>query len=292
MNRLISISMKKVWMALFTIGLLCDAASAKTQSDFSLASISVGQTYSDQPLTVSGIVTSVAPSGKLASISVDVLCNGQLTLDHVNWQSEQVSHLVATTSFDAKSTAITYSHYLENWTIRGNYTSWHSTQTQFFNQAVIAEQTHRMPSYAVATSYHYVAGDWHISPGITVQLNHYQNQKIDEERRLTLAQDEALLTSLLLQATYMKPISAERFLMFGSLLRVNQLFYGEAPKRRSGPQFSLSQQNGAERDELFSELSLFVTFDLNKNWSFELDSSVLLDNMSSHSVTWRLGYRF
>jgi hypothetical protein len=292
MNTLVLKAMKKVCVAFIAYNLCFQSASAQDDGEISLAQISVGQTYSNQSFNLSGAITSVAPSGKLVSVSANIFESGQLTIDHVDWQTERIERRLLTTELDAHSTALTYTHFFNQWTLSANYTYWRSKQSQSLADQLIAEQTINTPSYGMGVSYSHFVDNWHISPGFTLQLNHYQTRELDEERTFNLAENESLLASALLQAAYIKPLAQQQYLMLGTLIRINSVFYGDSAKRRSGPQFDLNQRNSAGDDELFAELSLFLSYDLNKNWSLELDSSVLLDDLSSHSVAWRLGYRF
>lgn len=262
--------------------------------------VKVGQSHSDLPLDQSGTLTSVAPSGSYISLAHDINESFRISLDYIDWDKTKISGKLNELTIDSTSYASTLTYFVDSFAVSANYTYWQSDYNESFLNLPINEQTTYAPSYGLAIGYGIFLDEWVVEPSISLQYNEWRyRNKLVKENDLGFAftdslEDETIVLSALLSASRVIQITPDQYLLAGGIIRWNELFQGDGPKRPEGVvSFAGRQSHTYNSDDDYAELSLFITYDITPEWMIELDTSLaFLPKDDYSSFSWRIGYRF
>jgi hypothetical protein len=261
--------------------------------------LKLGQSYSDLPISQSGALTSVSPSGTHISVAHGFSDNIRVNLDYINWDDTQVVNDLTNTNIDSQSFAATASYFINDFAISANYTYWNSDYTQSLDKLTTNQSSHA-PSYGLALGYGiFLNDDWVFEPTIAMQYSQWRYRTTQSDGPMLSGfldelEDETVVISALLSASKIITLTPDTYLLAGGVVRWNEVFLGDGANL---PDDLVSVAGRRSFDQTinddFAEVSLFMTYDITANWLVELDATLAFlpqDNYPSYS--WRVGYRF
>lgn len=252
--------------------------------------LTIGQSYSDLPVNLSGTMSNVTPSGDVIGLSFELTPDVFFSIDHVKWQDTTRQSKQLTSQVDSASTALTGVFYLDNLLFTLNYTHWQSDfELKQQSQLIKSEET-SAPSYGVSVGYGKFYENWYIEPSVSIQYAKWRYSNGHGFSFSDHLEDESVLLSSLLSVSYIKPINEESYFISGAILRYNLL--AESGFKHQ-PVFVPTSSSHVSQDEHYGELSFFITYDITQHWLIEIDANATFSLDENHqSIGWRIGYTF
>lgn len=298
--------------------------SAITAVTTSLPSMATGITVStgqfEQFLDIANQKTKLTPQGVSISGNVDITDTLNLSANYGKYEEETNRQHRAKLEFEKNTWGVGVSYYLGRWGLSARYGFIEEDIdiSRAPNNLLVYKENFESDSYSLSTNYGFTTENktpWYISFSSSVLYNDWNLSSLRVNTPLTspssnsgVEAGDSTSIDISITAASLYSMSESIGLYYGSSITWNHLISGESGViSRNGKSINqiiaarATSRNGLNSSyfsqsidgEEYGLLSLFLSYEVGLNWSFDIDySSSFLANQNTQSTYLSLNYQF